>query len=138
MLRWNLIEPRILRLCKLAASFATVAFENVSRTTNLVAHFQTLFGCGAYRAVSRSGPCAIEIAGNNALEQTEQERAGGQSHCDPYKSEKFEDKLSDIDLVYDLIGGETQERSYQVLKHRGALISTLQEPDKAKNAFSSR
>jgi len=54
-----------------------------------------------------------------------------------YKTEKFEDKLSDIDLVYDLIAGETQERSYQVLKHRGALISTLQEPDKAKALYKN-
>ena len=49
-----------------------------------------------------------------------------------YKSEKFEDQVSDIDLVYDLIGGETQTRSFAVLKPRGALISTLQEPDKQK------
>ena len=49
-----------------------------------------------------------------------------------YKAQKFEDELKDIDLVYDLIGGETQERSFQVLRHGGALISTLQEPDKAK------
>src|SRR3984957_17897799 len=49
-----------------------------------------------------------------------------------YKNEKFEDQVSDIDLVYDLIGGETQARSFAVLKPGGALISTLQEPDKQK------
>jgi NADPH:quinone reductase-like Zn-dependent oxidoreductase len=49
-----------------------------------------------------------------------------------YKKEKFEDELSDMDLVYDLIGGETQERSFQVLKQGGTLISTLEAPDKAK------
>lgn len=49
-----------------------------------------------------------------------------------YRQDKFEDRLSDIDLVYDLIGGETQERSFAVLKQGGALISTLQEPDRAK------
>jgi NADPH:quinone reductase-like Zn-dependent oxidoreductase len=49
-----------------------------------------------------------------------------------YKTEKFEDQVSDIDLVYDLIGGETQTRSFAVLKPGGALISTLQEPDKQK------
>jgi NADPH:quinone reductase-like Zn-dependent oxidoreductase len=54
-----------------------------------------------------------------------------------YKSEKFEDCVSDIDLVYDLVGGETQERSFEVLKHRGALISTLQEPDIAKALYKT-
>ena len=54
-----------------------------------------------------------------------------------YKNDKFEDRLSDIDLVYDLIGGDTQERSFKVLRHGGALISTLQEPDKAKALYKN-
>jgi len=32
--------------------------------------------------------------------------------------------------VFDLIGGETQERSFSIVKLGGALISALQEPDK--------
>jgi NADPH:quinone reductase-like Zn-dependent oxidoreductase len=49
-----------------------------------------------------------------------------------YKNERFEDQVADIDLVYDLIGGETQARSFTVLRPGGALVSTLQEPDKQK------
>ena len=59
-------------------------------------------------------------------------RSIGADQAIDYKTETFEELLSDIDLVYDLIAGETQERSFQVLKRGGALISTLQEPDKAK------
>ncbi len=51
-----------------------------------------------------------------------------------YKSEKFEDLVEPVDLVFDLIGGETQERSFSIVKPGGALISTLQEPDKARAA----
>jgi NADPH:quinone reductase-like Zn-dependent oxidoreductase len=51
-----------------------------------------------------------------------------------YKSQRFEDVAHDVDLVFDLIGGETQDRSYAVLKPGGALISTVQNPDKAKAA----
>jgi NADPH:quinone reductase-like Zn-dependent oxidoreductase len=51
-----------------------------------------------------------------------------------YKTQKFEDVAHDVDLVFDLIGGETQARSFTVLKPGGALISTVQEPDKAKAA----
>jgi len=54
-----------------------------------------------------------------------------------YRHEKFEELLSDIDLVYDLIAGDTQERSFKVLKQGGALISTLQEPDKAKALYKN-
>lgn len=49
-----------------------------------------------------------------------------------YKSEKFEEVVDPVDLVFDLIGGETQDRSFSVVKPGGALISTLQEPDKTQ------
>jgi NADPH:quinone reductase-like Zn-dependent oxidoreductase len=49
-----------------------------------------------------------------------------------YKSQRFEDKLQEVDLVYDLIGGETQDRSWQVLKRGGRLISTLKPPSEDK------
>jgi NADPH:quinone reductase-like Zn-dependent oxidoreductase len=45
-----------------------------------------------------------------------------------YKDERFEDRLSDLDLVFDLIAGEIQDRSWSVLKRGGALISTLTSP----------
>jgi len=46
-----------------------------------------------------------------------------------YKKERFEDICNDFDLVIDLIGGETQARSWQVLGEGGRLVSTLQMPD---------
>jgi NADPH:quinone reductase-like Zn-dependent oxidoreductase len=49
-----------------------------------------------------------------------------------YKSQKFQDIVPEVDLVYDLIGGETQDRSWKVLKQGGTMISTLSEPDAAK------
>ncbi len=42
-----------------------------------------------------------------------------------YKKEKFENKLKDIDIVFDTIGGETQKRSVEVIKNGGRLITTL-------------
>lgn len=47
-----------------------------------------------------------------------------------YKKQKFEDLLKDIDVVFDLIGGDTQKRSVQVLKEGGILVSTLGIVDK--------
>jgi NADPH:quinone reductase-like Zn-dependent oxidoreductase len=55
-------------------------------------------------------------------------RALGADGAVDYKSERFEDKVHDVDLVLDLIGGETQERSWSVLKDGGAIISTLTQP----------
>jgi NADPH:quinone reductase-like Zn-dependent oxidoreductase len=48
-----------------------------------------------------------------------------------YRNQRFEDAAHDVDLVYDLIGGDTQKRSWAVLKQGGTLVSTVQEPDKA-------
>jgi NADPH:quinone reductase-like Zn-dependent oxidoreductase len=49
-----------------------------------------------------------------------------------YKTERFEDKARDLDVVYDLVGGETQERSWGVLKKGGILVSTVQPPPPEK------
>jgi NADPH:quinone reductase-like Zn-dependent oxidoreductase len=51
-----------------------------------------------------------------------------------YKAERFEDEVEKVDLVFDLIGGDTQARSIGIIRPGGALISTLNEPDKAKLA----
>lgn len=49
-----------------------------------------------------------------------------------YKNERFEDVAGEVDLVFDLIGGETQDRSWSVLRKGGRVISTLNEPDAEK------
>lgn len=40
-----------------------------------------------------------------------------------YRTERFDEKLTGIDLVLDAIGGETQERSWKVLRPGGTLIA---------------
>jgi NADPH:quinone reductase-like Zn-dependent oxidoreductase len=49
-----------------------------------------------------------------------------------YKAQRFEDVARDIDVVYDLIGGETQDRSWSVLKPGGIIVSTLSQPSEEK------
>ncbi|HEY4365619.1 MAG TPA: NADP-dependent oxidoreductase [Steroidobacteraceae bacterium] len=49
-----------------------------------------------------------------------------------YKLQRFENEVRDVDLVLDLIGGETQERSWAVLKRGGTLVSTLGQPAEEK------
>jgi NADPH:quinone reductase-like Zn-dependent oxidoreductase len=46
-----------------------------------------------------------------------------------YQSQRFEDESRDVDAVIDLVGGETQERSFQVLRRGGKLISAVSRPD---------
>ncbi|CAN5129745.1 NADP-dependent oxidoreductase [soil metagenome] len=49
-----------------------------------------------------------------------------------YKNEKFEEKISDFDAVYDTVGGETLERSFSVLKKGGTLVTMAGQPDETK------
>jgi NADPH:quinone reductase-like Zn-dependent oxidoreductase len=49
-----------------------------------------------------------------------------------YKTQRFEDHASNLDMVFDLIGGETRERSWKLLRPGGTLISTLTEPSQEK------
>ena len=45
-----------------------------------------------------------------------------------YSTTAFEDVVKDVDVVLDLLGGETQQRSWKVLKPGGLLLSTVQPP----------
>ncbi len=49
-----------------------------------------------------------------------------------YTSQKFGDVVHNVDIVLDTVGGETQERSWRVLKKGGALISLVQPPSDQK------
>lgn len=45
-----------------------------------------------------------------------------------YKSQKFEEMLKEYDAVFDTVGGETYDKSFQVLKKGGILVSMVQPP----------
>jgi alcohol dehydrogenase len=46
-----------------------------------------------------------------------------------YKTEKFEEKLSDFDAVYVTVPGDTADRSFQVLKENGVMVSMVGQPN---------
>jgi NADPH:quinone reductase-like Zn-dependent oxidoreductase len=49
-----------------------------------------------------------------------------------YTKQRFEDVASNTDIVLDTVGGATQERSWQVLKEGGVLISLVQPPSQER------
>lgn len=48
-----------------------------------------------------------------------------------YRSDDVTQKVSDVDVVLDTIGGETQQGSFEVLRSGGKLVSTVSPPDQA-------
>lgn len=49
-----------------------------------------------------------------------------------YSTTPFEEVVSDVDVVLDTVGGDTQERSWSVLKPGGILVSSVQPPSEEK------
>jgi len=55
------------------------------------------------------------------------------------KTERFEDSLAPVDVVLDLVGGETQERSLQILKPGGILVSVVSPvPEASERKYGVR
>ena len=59
-------------------------------------------------------------------------RALGVNEIIDYTSVQFESAVSNMDLVFDTVGGQTQERSFQTLRRGGRLISIAAPPVPAK------
>lgn len=49
-----------------------------------------------------------------------------------YHAARFEDVVQDVDVVFDAVGGETLERSYQVVKPGGVLETIVGQPSEEK------
>lgn len=59
-------------------------------------------------------------------------RSLGADEVIDYTSAKFEDSVADVDVVIDLVGGETQTRSWSVIKRGGVLVSPVSAPSVEK------
>lgn len=49
-----------------------------------------------------------------------------------YTRTRFETEIERVDVVLDLVGGDTQDRSWAILKQGGALVSPVSQPDASK------
>jgi len=57
----------------------------------------------------------------------------GANQAIDYKAERFEDVIGEkVDMVFDLVAGETQARSWAVIKPGGVMVSTLGQPSADK------
>jgi len=51
-----------------------------------------------------------------------------------YTTTRFEEVVHGVDLVFDLVGGDTLQRSWQVIKSGGVLVSMVSPPPSFENA----
>jgi NADPH:quinone reductase-like Zn-dependent oxidoreductase len=83
---------------------------------------------GAY-AVQLARRAGVRTIGTAATDDLPFVRNLGANTVIDFQAQRFEEEVRDADAVIDLVGGETQERSFQVLRRGGKLISAVSRPD---------
>ncbi|WNC94435.1 NADP-dependent oxidoreductase [Paraburkholderia sp. FT54] len=73
-----------------------------------------------------AGASVIGTASSGNLDYV---RQLGATQVIDYQTESFEQIVSSVDIVLDLVGGETQDRSWSLLKAGGTLVSPVSPPD---------
>ena len=93
-------------------------------------------------AAGNVGAYAVQLARRNATEVVATafsrdvdyvESLGADRVIDVQKT-RFEEALADVDVVLDTIGGDTQLRSFAVMKPGGVLVSAVAPPDQRQAA----
>jgi NADPH:quinone reductase-like Zn-dependent oxidoreductase len=79
-------------------------------------------GAYAVQLAKHAGLHVIATAGSADLDYV---RGLGAETVVDYKKERFEESVTGVDVVLDTVGGETQQRSLQVLKPGGILVSVV-------------
>ncbi|MCH7828881.1 NADP-dependent oxidoreductase [Patescibacteria group bacterium] len=80
-------------------------------------------------AIQIAKQLGAEVATTASKEDSDIVKELGADTVIDYKNEKFEDMVKDYDAVFDTIGGETYQRSFQVLKKGGVIVSMVEKPN---------
>jgi NADPH:quinone reductase-like Zn-dependent oxidoreductase len=126
------VEAASLPLVSITAWEALFTTANLSKGQRVLIHagaggvgsiaIQLARAKGAHVTATASGPKAALV------------RSLGADEVIDYRSQDFTSVASDMDVVFDTIGGEVQEKSWSVLKPGGMLVSITDRPseDRAK------
>jgi NADPH:quinone reductase-like Zn-dependent oxidoreductase len=83
----------------------------------------------AVQLAKRAGAVVITTA---SVENDSYVRRLGADGVIDYRARRFEERVKGIDAVIDTVGGETLDRSYEVLKRGGIVVSSVVQPTKEK------
>jgi NADPH:quinone reductase-like Zn-dependent oxidoreductase len=90
-------------------------------------------GVGSF-AVQLAKWRGAKVIGTASMNNLEFVRGLGADEVVDYTATPFEEVVQGVDVVLDTVGGETQERSWAVLKSGGLLLSIVQQPSEEKAA----
>jgi NADPH:quinone reductase-like Zn-dependent oxidoreductase len=93
-------------------------------------------GAYAVQLASQAGLHVVATANSGDLEYV---RNLGAERVMDYKTERFEESVTGMDVVLDTVGGDTQQRSLRVLKPGGILVSVVSPvPEAAQKRYGVR
>jgi NADPH:quinone reductase-like Zn-dependent oxidoreductase len=121
-------EAASIPLVGLTAWQAIVTKGNLQKGQKILIHAGS-GGVGTL-AIQMAKHLGAEVATTTSATNFELVKNLGADVVIDYKTQKFEEELSDYDLVLDMMGGETLEKSFKVLKKGGCLISIKGEDTK--------
>jgi NADPH:quinone reductase-like Zn-dependent oxidoreductase len=129
--RMMALKPKTLNFVK-AASVPIVAvtawqmlFDYAHATTGQTVLIHGAAGnVGAY-AVQLASQAGLRVVATAATTNLVYVRGLGAERVVDYKTERFEELLTGVDIVLDTVGGDTEQRSLQVLKPGGILVSVV-------------
>src|SRR5207249_11962617 len=86
---------------------------------------------GGYAVQFAKQAGAVVIATASAKDAAYVRSLGADGVID-YHANRFEERVKNIDAVFDTVGGETLARSYELLKRGGIVVSSAAQPSKEK------
>ena len=82
---------------------------------------------GAY-AVQLAAQAGMDVIATASAEDESYVRSLGAATVVDYKRRRFEEVASHVDVVLDMVGGETRDRSFPIIKPGGILVSVVSQP----------
>ena len=140
-------DHAVVNVSSLARKPESLDFENAAALpVGALTAWSALFDAGKleegqtvliHAAAGGVGSLAVQLAkhrgarviGTGSPESRKVMEAAGVDRTIDYTAVEFWKELDGVDLVIDPIGGDTQKRSYAVLKRGGRLVSLVQQPD---------
>lgn len=119
----NFIEAASVPIVTVTAWQILFEYARVSSGQTVLVHGAAgNVGAYAVQLAKQSGVRVIGTAGSADLDYV---RSLGAERVVDYKKQRFEECVHGVDAVLDTVGGETQQRSLQVLKPDGILVSIV-------------
>jgi NADPH:quinone reductase-like Zn-dependent oxidoreductase len=125
----DFIQTAALPLTTVSAYQALVETLNIQPGQKILIHGGA-GGVGSF-AVQLAKHLGAYVAATAASEDIDFVKGLGADEAIDYSSQKFEEIVQGFDAVFDTVGGETSEKSYQILKPGGQLVSMAAQPNEA-------